>query len=186
LTQLVQMTNYRRKRPPIRDTTKQFSVNNQITSPEIRVIDEEGGMVGIYAIRDALRMAEEKEMDLIEINPKANPPVVKLIEYTKFKYQQDKAEKTKPKVSTDIKTLRVSVRISIHDLQVQARKADEFLEKGLKVKLQVQMQRREKQHPEVAVETMQSFLQVITQPYLYETEPKLVGDSSYCTIKPKK
>jgi translation initiation factor IF-3 len=180
------MTNYRRKRPPIRDASKQFNVNNQITSPEIRVIDEEGGMVGVYNIHDALRMAEDREMDLIEINPKANPPVVKLIEYTKFKYQQDKAEKTKPKISTDNKTLRVSVRISIHDLQVQGRKADEFLEKGLKVKLQVQMRGREKQHPEVANETMISFLAAVTQPYIFETEPKLVGDSAFCTIKPKK
>ncbi|MEM1312443.1 MAG: translation initiation factor IF-3 [Patescibacteria group bacterium] len=180
------MTNYRRKRTPVKDNTKKFRVNNQITAAEIRVIDEEGGMVGLFPIQEALKMAEEKEMDLIEINPKANPPVTKLMEFTKFKYQQDKAEKAKPKVSTDIKTLRVSVRISIHDLKVQARKADEFLEKGIKVKLQVQMQRREKQHPEVAVETMQTFLEVITQPYTYETEPKLVGDSSYCTIKPKK
>ncbi len=180
------MTNYRRKKPPAKNLGKRNLVNNQITAPEIRIIDEEGNMVGVYDIVSALKMAEARELDLVEINPKAQPPVVKLIEFSKFKYQLDKSEKNKPKAADDIKTLRVSVRISVHDLQVQARKADEFLGKGIKVKLQVQMKGREKQHPEVASETMQTFLQLITSPHSFETEPKLVGDSSSCTIKPEK
>lgn len=180
------MTNYRRKRTPVKELGKQYNINNRITSSEVRIIDEQGNMVGIFGRSEALRMAEEKELDLIEINPKALPPIVKLIEFSKFKYQQDKSEKNKPKVSTEAKTLRVSVRISPHDLQVQSKKADEFLNKGLKVKLQVQMRGRERQHPEVAEETMKNFLSLITEEYFFETEPKLVGDSTSCTLKPKK
>lgn len=180
------MTNYRRKRTPVKEIAKQFSVNDQIGAGEIRILDSEGAMLGIFPRNVALRMAEDKGMDLIEINPKANPPVVRLMEYSKFKYQQDKAEKTKPKVTTEIKVLRVSVRISLHDLQVQAKKAEEFLVKGLKVKLQVQMKGRERQHPQVALDTMTTFLELLTQEYTFETEPKLVGDSNFCTLKPKK
>ena len=179
------MTNYRRRKPQVKPQTKRFNVNNQITAEEVRIIDEEGEMVGVYKRNEALKLAEERELDLIEINPKAVPSVAKLMEYTKFKYQQDKAEKTKPKVNTDAKVLRVKVSISLNDLKVRAKKADEFLSKGLKVKLQVQMRGRERQYPDVAKDVMVQFIDAITEPFDFETEPKLVGDSSFCTIKAK-
>jgi len=182
------MTNYRRKKSSNYNKvpTKQFNINRSISSSQVRIIDDQGNMLGVFDTKEALKMAEEKELDLIEINPKALPPIVKLIEYTKFKYQQDKAEKTKPKLVNEIKILRVSVRISVHDLLVQAKKADEFLSKDIKVKLQVQMRGREKQFPEVAQETMKKFLELVTFEYSFENEPKLLGDSDFCIIKPKK
>jgi translation initiation factor IF-3 len=179
------MTNYRRRNNRPQDTTKALLVNRQISAPEIRIIDEEGKMVGVFSNIEAMNLAESRELDLIEINPKGNPPVAKLMEYTKFKYQLDKSEKAKPKVSTDAKVLRVSVRVAPHDLSVQARKADEFLNKELKVKLQVQMRGREKAHPELASETMVLFLSMITAPHTLESEAKLAGDSCVCTLKPK-
>lgn len=179
------MTNYRRRKPrPIIAPTKNFAVNNRIKALTIRVIAEDGTMIGVMSKQEALIMAEDADKDLVEINPKAEPPIVKLIEYTKFRYQQEKSEK---KVKVDVlKMLRVSVRISIHDLQVQSRKADEFIEKDYKVKLEVRMERREKAHPEVAMETMQKFLAQIKQEYIFETPTKLMNDNCTCTIKSAK
>jgi translation initiation factor IF-3 len=181
------MTNYRRRRGKPKDTTRKFKLNKQIRADEVRLLDPEGAMLGIFSAREALAMAQEQELDLIEINPKSTPPVCRIIDYNKFKYLQAKsAQANKPK-STEMKTLRVSVRVSINDLKVRATKAIEFLEKGMKVKLQVKMERREKAHPEVAVETMAKFVSLIDQEkYTFESEPKLIGDSSFAVIKPVK
>lgn len=179
------MTNYRRKRTAPKELLKQYKVNKEITAPLVRVLDEENQIIGIFTVPQAIALAIEKNADVVEINPKSEPPVVKIIDYNKFSYQQSKS---KPKTSpskNETKTLRVSVRVSINDLQVRAKKADVFLEKGMKVKLQVQMRGREKSHPEVAAETIKTFLTLITHEFIYEAEPKLFGDSSFATIKPK-
>jgi translation initiation factor IF-3 len=178
------MTNYRRRKAKPKEIVKKFNINERISAGEVRVIDEAGEMVGVMTMEQALTLADETEKDLVEINPKANPPVVKLIQYSKFKYQQDKAEKSKPKSVDDNKTLRVSVRISVHDLAVQAKKADEFLKKGIKVKLQVQMRGREKSHPELSQEVMVKFLSLVTYEYKTEAEAKLLGDSCFIFLKP--
>jgi translation initiation factor IF-3 len=180
------MTNYRRKRTIPKDKSPKFAINEDIRADEMRVLDEEGQMLGVFTRAEVSRISQEKELDIIEVNPKANPPVVKLMDYNKFKYQFGKSQAAKAKQIDDTKNIRVSVRISIHDMLVQARKIDTFLEKGLKVRLQVQMRGREKQHPEVAQETMNTFIGLITKPYVFENEPKLAGDSDFATIKPKK
>ena len=177
------MTNYRRKKRTFKPTGPQFKLNNSIRHPEVRVIDEEG-FVGIMTMAEATKLAAEREVDLVEINPKAEPPIVKMMDFNKFKYQHSKAEAKKAKPQKN-KTIRVSVRIGPHDLLVQGRKCDEFLEKEYPVKLQVQMKGREKSHPEVAQEVMTQFITMITRPYDFTQEPKLVGDSYYATIKPK-
>jgi translation initiation factor IF-3 len=181
------MTNYRRRRTPPKDSGKRYNINEALIGKEFRVLDEEGAMLGVMGRKEALDMAQEKELDLIEINPKAEPPVVKLMDFYKFKYQQSKSEAAKKIKKEETKTIRVSVRVSINDLNVRANKIKEFLSKSFKVKMQVQMKGREKAHPEVAVETMKIFIGLIDpELYIFESEPKLVGDSTYATIKPKK
>ncbi len=180
------MTNYRRRRAKPKDTSKKFRTNKQIRSPEIRLLDPEGSMLGIFSAKEALAMAQEQELDLIEINPKSTPPVCRIMDYNKFKYQQSKSNQANKQKKTEMKTLRVSVRVSLNDLAVRARKAEAFMEKGMKVKLQVQMRGREKAHPEVAEETMKNFVKMIETEYTFESEPKLIGDSSFAVIKPKK
>ena len=179
------MTNYRRRKPKPKVLSKVYITNERIVADELRVINEAGDMLGIMTRQEALDLADEQEKDIIEINPKGNPPVVKLIQISKFKYQLDKAEKAKPKVNTDAKNLRVSVRISPNDLAVQARKADEFLKKGLKVKLQVQMRGREKSHPELSMETMLQFLGFVVTPHIIESPAKITGDSCFAQLKAK-
>lgn len=179
------MANYnRRKRVKPKEEKKRFNINDKIKADEIRLISEDGEMIGVMTLQEAIDKADEDNLDLIEINPKANPPIIKLMSYSKFKYIQDKAEKNKVKTNNETKTLRVSVRISVHDLKVQAKKADQFLSKGNKVKLQVQMKGREKAHPEIARETMDQFLSLIESDYIAENDPKQVGDSCYSLLKP--
>jgi translation initiation factor IF-3 len=180
------MTNYRRKRTQPKDRAPNYNVNDQINAPELRVLDEEGKMLGVFSRSEVLRMAEERFLDVIEVNPKGNPPVVKFMDYNKFKYQTQKNKANKVAKIDDVKQIRISVRISIHDMEVQARKIEKFLQKDIKVKIQVQMQRREKQHPQVAEETMKVMMGLIKAEYIVENEPMLNGDSYWVSIKPKK
>jgi len=180
------MTNYRRRKPKPKEVVRKFVTNDKITATEVRLIGEDGNFIAIMSMEEARELADEQGKDLVEINPKAEPPVIKLIEFTKFKYQQEKSEKKVTKPNDEVKVLRVSVRISPHDLLVQSKKADEFIRKGNKAKLQVQLQRREKAYPELATETMNNFIAAITEPYTFENPPKMVGDSVFAIIKPKK
>jgi translation initiation factor IF-3 len=179
------MTNYRRRRRPKRDLTPKFNINERIPDQNIRLIGPEGEFLGIMTTQEGLSLAEEKELDLVEINPKANPAVVKMVDYNKFKYEQSKSGADKQKKEDKIKTIRVSVRIAPHDLAFQAKKCDQFLEKGMKVKLQVQMKGREKAHPEVAEEVLFQFLNLIEKEFTYVQEPKRISDSHFATVQPK-
>jgi translation initiation factor IF-3 len=180
------MTNYRRRRNPPRKPGKQFNINERVKAEQIRLIDEEGNMIGIMSMDEARAISDERELDIIEINPKAEPPICKLMSFSKFKYLQSKSESKIVGNVKPTKTLRVSVRVSDNDLAVRARKADAFLQKGMKVKLQVKMTGREKAHPEVAEEGIYKFIEMVSEPFDYETEPKQTGDSYFATLKPGK
>jgi translation initiation factor IF-3 len=178
------MTNYRRKPKSAYNNQPQIehAINQNIRHPEVRVISAEGDMMGILKTSEAIKMAFEKEMDLIEINPKGTPPVCKMMDYSKFKYQLSKAEATKPDAVKE-KTLRMSVRIGPHDLEINAKKTDKFLLDKNTVKIQIRMRGREKSHPEITIEVMNQFLSMITESYDFISEPKLAGDSNIAVIK---
>jgi len=178
------MTNYRRRRRPQQAPVTRYTANGRIFATTVRVVDEEGKMIGIMTRNEAIDLAFEQEKDLVLINPKAEPPVTKIIDLSKFKYQQQKAGegKTKKEVS---KTLLVSVSISDNDLQVRANKAVQLLEKDVKVKLQVKMRGREKAHPQVAEEVINKFLKFIDCEYVIQVPPKQEGDSFTAQIKTK-
>jgi translation initiation factor IF-3 len=177
------MTNYRRRRKFKKNLSPRYYINHQIRDPEVRVITDDGENLGVLSIQDAILAAEERGKDLLKINPKANPPICKILDWSKFKYLQSKSENKKAK-EKKLKTIRVSVRIGPHDLEVQAKKCDQFLEKGHQVKLQVQMKGREKAHPEVAAEVMEDLLKIITFPHDTLSEVKRTGDSYYATLQP--
>ena len=178
------MTNYRRKPRGFNQAIpSNFVINQNIHHPQVRVISGDGDMIGILPLKQALDMAFDKDMDLIEINPKGEPPVCKMMDFAKYKYQLSKAEALKPPTADKEKTLRLSVRIASNDLLMNARKADDFLIKKNKVKIQIKMRGREKSHPELTKEVMTQFLEMVTEAYDFVSEPKLVGDSNMCTIK---
>lgn len=179
------MTNYRRKKKPEKKISKDYTINEDITNDRVKIINEEG-LVGVYSRSEALALAEEMDKDLVLINPKSDPAIAKLIEFSKFKYQMEKAESGIKSKAAEVKILMVSVRISENDLLVRSRKADAFLKDGMKVKLQVKMRGREKAFPDIAKETLNVFIKLVTEEYVFETQPTLEGDSYTVVIKHKK
>ncbi|MDD4412214.1 MAG: translation initiation factor IF-3 [Patescibacteria group bacterium] len=147
---------YRRAKPT---PEKAFRANHQITAPVIFLIDESGNMTGATPIDEALRMAEEAELDLVEVNPTAELPICKIIDYGQFKYERDKkSQKQKVKAKkTDTKCVRLSVRIGEHDFNVRLNQAKGFLIKGDKVKIEIRLRGRERQHPELAAKVINNF-----------------------------
>ena len=148
---------YRRARP---EPEKSFRANQRINAQAVTLIDEEGNARGITPIAEALRLAQEAELDLVEVNPKGEHPICKIMDFGQFKYEHDKKmQKQKVHVKkTDTKTIRLSVRIGDHDLLVRKNKALSFLSKNDKVKVEIRLKGRERQHPQVAVEIINKFV----------------------------
>ena len=151
-------------------------INHQIRVPEVRVIDENGNQIGVMSTQQAISLAQEQELDIVEVSPQARPPVVKMINYDKFRYHQKKLEQQQKKKlkKIDIKGIRLSLRISEHDLGIKAKKAAEFLEEGHKVKVDLLMRGREQAHPEMGFEVMKKFLTLVPS-YTVESEAKKQG-----------
>jgi translation initiation factor IF-3 len=155
-----------------RDTKKIYWVNEKIRAPELLVIDENGSQLGIMPTRQAIAMARQRELDLVEVSPQAQPPVAKILDYGQFKYQQDKQEhkqKVKQKKS-ELKVIRLSVRISQHDLETRLKQGQKFLEDGDKIKAELMLKGREMQHQELALEVLKKFQSAINQLIPVKTE----------------
>jgi len=157
----------------------QYKVNQKIKALEVRLIGAEGEALGVVPTEEAIKLAEAKEMDLVEVSPKAEPPVCKILDYGQFKYQKEKEAKKRKAQSAevDIKGIRLSVRIGVGDRQVRLRQALKFLEQGDKVKVELPLRGREKAHRDVAQEVMTQFLEKIkeTYPVRLEQESKYVA-----------
>jgi len=138
-------------------------------------------------LSDALSLAQNKEVDLVEISPHANPPVVKLLDFDKYRYQQEKAaqEARKKIKKITVKGIRLSVRIGEHDLNFKAKKASEFIAQGDKVKLDVVMRGREQAHPELAFALMDRVQTLITSPFVKESGPSRMGGTITIIISPR-
>lgn len=150
------------KKPLILDI---YPVNERIRFPELRVIDENGQMIGVLPTSQALALAKEKNLDLVAVSPKANPPVAKILDYGSFKYQQEKAAKKQKALqkAVEIKEIRVSPRISPHDLEIRLKQAEKFIKRGDKISILVFLKGRERQHPEIARELIVSFIKSLGQ-----------------------
>lgn len=126
--------------------TPHTRINHQITAPELRVIGAEGENVGVISLQEALKRAHDAGLDLIEISPKANPPVAKIMDYGKFQYDENKKQKSsKARVLiTEVKTLQVKIGTGEHDLALKAKKASEWLKEGHKIKIDLFLPGRSK------------------------------------------
>lgn len=162
--------------------------NHQITAPEVRVITAEGEQLGILKIGDALALAQEHGLDLVEISPNAKPPVVKLIGYDKFRYQQKKMEQQQKKNAkkVEVKTIRLSAKIADHDIATKARQADGFLQDGDLVKIELRMRGREQAFVNIAESQIKSFQEKLTTPYRVEVPAKRMGGTLSLTLAPSK
>lgn len=162
-------------------------INRQIRAQKLRVVDDEGNMVGILSLDDALALAEDKGLDLVEISPKADPPVAKILSFDKYRYQQEKAakEQRKRQKKVDVKGIRLSLRIGEHDLKFKAKQADKFLKNGDKVKIDMLLRGRERANVDFAFEVFDKFLQTIEEAYLVEQKAKKAGHVITAVIAPE-
>lgn len=153
-----------------------YWINEKIRAPEVRLITDEGQNIGVIATSDALKMAREKELDLVEVSPKADPPIAKILDYGKFLYQKDKeARKQKAKQKkVEIKGIRLSLRISSHDKEVRLKKAKEFLQEGDKVKIEIILKGRERQYSNMAKDAVRQFIEELNESVPTKVEQDLV------------
>lgn len=152
-----------RKPKPKKQPEKTFRANQNIGSPVVFLIDENGEKVGEINTREAIEKAKDLDMDLIEVNPKADPPVAKIGDLGKMKYEQEKKahKQRQQQKKVDIKGIRLSVRISQNDFDMRVRQAKKFLEKGDKLKVEVILKGRERQHPEKVEEKIKTFIDTL-------------------------
>jgi translation initiation factor IF-3 len=159
-------------------------VDNQIRVPEVRVIDDDGTQLGVLPTSEALEMARAKELNLVEVAPNAVPPVCKILDYGKYKYEEEKKERAarKHQHTSELKELRLRPRTDEHDLQVRARAARRFLEEGHKVRLVVRFRGRESSHPEVARAQINHIAERLSDIAVVERAPEMEGRGMYAIL----
>ena len=160
--------------------------NDRIRASEVQVISSDGRNLGNYPIRDAIEMAKQEGLDLIEISPKANPPVCKIIDIGKYKYDlQKKANKAKKKQKiVNLKEIKLRPVTEIHDYNFKIKNAQKFLTKGDKVKFTIRFKGREFQHSSLGNDLMDKIKQDIEQIGRVELEPKFEGKQMIMVIQP--
>jgi translation initiation factor IF-3 len=162
-------------------------INRQIRADKVRVIDEEGRQLGVMLLREALDTAELAGLDLVEVAPGAEPPVCKITDYGKLRYEQSKKEKEGRKAQhvIKVKEIKVSATITEHDLGIKVRQARGFLEKGNKVKVSCFLRGRENARPEVGQKIVQRVAQELDEYGVVESMPKQLGRTMILIMAPK-
>ena len=141
-------------------------INNQITAPEVRVVDALGKNIGILPLHEALSMARNEGVDLIEVSAKAVPPIAKLIDYGKFQYLENKKSKAQSGQRTETKSLQIKIGTGEHDLELKSKKASEFLREGHRVKIDLYLSGRARYFKEEFLkERLNRILYLISEPY---------------------
>jgi translation initiation factor IF-3 len=163
-------------------------MNNMIRVPEIRCIDEDGEQMGVIPTRQALIRAHEAGLDLVEINATAKPPVCRIMDHGKFKYEQDKKKKEQKKkqVNVKLKEVKFHVNVGDHDYETKLRHAFDFLEAGNRVKFSLMFRGRENAHRELGFELMKRVEKDIAEVASVEQPPRLQGRNIFMMVIPKK
>lgn len=149
------------------------------------MIDENGNQIGIVPTQEGLRIAQQKNLDLVEVAPQADPPVCRILDYSKFKYQQEKREKEAKKKRVHFKEIRFKPRIEEHDYQVKLKAVRKFLEKGDRVRIRVWFRGREMIHPEMGDNLIKRLLQDVEDIASVEKPPTREGRNIICILFPK-
>ncbi len=159
-----------------------------IRAREVRVIDDEGGQLGILSIADALAAAEQRGLDLVEVAPEAQPPVCRIMDYGKFKYQQSKraAEAKKKQARVEIKEVKMRPKTEEHDFLFKVKNARRFLEEGNKVKVTVMFRGREVTHPEFGRRLVERLVAEVADIGQAESQAGMAGRFMTLVIAPKK
>lgn len=173
------------KAPPKKDSGTR--INDEITAREIRVIDETGEMRGVMSVHEAIKLAEEAGLDLVEVSPNAEPPVCKILDFGKYKYEQQKkaAEARKNQKVVDIKEIKIRPATEKHDYEVKMRAARRFLEEGDKVKVTMRFRGREMAHQEIGMNLLKKMQEELSDIGKTELAPRLEGRQMIMIIGPE-
>ena len=165
-----------------------YQVNQQIRDREVRLIDAEGNMVGVMPANQALRLADEADLDLVKISPNAVPPVCKIMDYSKFKYEQAKKDKENRRNQTivELKEIRLSMTIDVGDIAVKTKQCLKFLEQGNKVKVSIRMKGRENARSYQGVKVMEDFFAGLNGKAVQDKKPVAEGRFITMMLSPAK
>ena len=168
--------------------SKELSINDQIRDKELRIISETGEQLGIMSAREAQILANGKNLDLVKISPNAKPPVCKIMDYGKYKYEQARKEKEakKKQKTIAVKEIRLRPGIESNDLNTKANNAIKFLKKGDKVKVELRFRGRELGHKDIGKEVMLKFIEIVKEFGEPVKAPAFEGNNMVVIIDPKK
>ncbi len=170
--------------PPVKDGPR---INDEIRVPKVLLIDQNGEKQGVMPVSSALEAAEEAGLDLVEIVPNADPPVVKILDYGKYKFQEQKKknEARKRQKVVEIKEIKLRPQIDVHDYEVKAKAMHRFFEEGDKVKVTMRFRGREMAHPELGMRLLQQVKADFDNVAKVEHEPKMEGRQMVMVLAPK-
>jgi len=162
-------------------------INEEIRDKEVRLIDENGNQMGIVTNQAAQRLAEERGFDLVKIAPQAVPPVCKLMDYGKYRFEMSKREKEQRKNQKvmEVKEVRLSATIDVHDLEVKAKACIKFLQQGDKVKASIRFRGRQASHGEIGEQVMDQFFELVKDYGVIEKPAKQEGRNMVMVLSPK-
>ena len=162
-------------------------LNGEIKDKELRVISDTGEQLGIMSAKEAQQLADAKGVDLVKIAPQAKPPVVKIMDYSKYRYEQSKREKENRKKQKIVETkeIRLSINIDIGDFNTKVNQARKFLAKGDKVKVSIRLRGREMAHANLAEDNMMRFAEELSEEANVDKKPKLEGRQVLMFLSPK-
>ena len=168
-------------------SNQEFRINNRIRAKEVRLIDADGENVGVVSIQEAMQMAQEAGLDLVEVAPNASPPVCRIIDHGKFAYQRAKKEREAKKAQkkVEIKEIRMRPKTTDHHKGFKVKNARRWLEEGKKVKVRVRFRGREMDYPEIALEDLQEIADSLADVGVIEQRPSFEGRTMLMVLAPK-
>ena len=167
--------------------TQELMINEEIRDREVRLIDENGEQLGVVKLDHAMRIAEERDLDLVKIVPNAVPPVCKIMDYGKYRFEQSKREKDQRKNQTVIETkeIRLSATIDTHDMEVKAKACQQFLKGGNKVKVSIRFRGRQAVHSDVGADVMNAFFDMVKDFAVMDRPAKQEGRMMLMMLSPR-
>lgn len=166
--------------------TKELEINERIRDKEIRLVGADGQQMGIMSPRDALRMAMEQELDLVKVAPQAKPPVCKILDYGKYRFEMQKREKEarKNQKTIELKEIRLSLNIDTNDFNTKVNQAAKFLQQGHKIKVSIRFRGREMAHTGLGLDVEKRFAEALAGKAVIDKQPKLEGRSMMMFLSP--
>jgi translation initiation factor IF-3 len=165
----------------------EHQINEQIRDRSVRVVSDEGQQLGLMTAREAMEIAEQKGLDLVKVSPNADPPVCKIMDYGKFRFEQAKKQREAKKNQKiiELKEMRLSATIDKHDLEVKAKNVNKFLKDGDKVKVSIRFKGRQMAHTEQGMTVMDEFFAKVQENAAVEKQAKIEGRNMFMILAPK-